>query len=138
MKSAYSNAERDRAAKESKKLKMSSESRITRKKVRKDAKISRKRREERERDKEKAYVKRPISSEEQREKEIQRAPENKLKRGHEQREVNHKGSEKEKKVNRVSSGFSPTLRPRKIQTFSPNLRLILASVYNLNHVSVKQ
>ena len=64
---------------------MSSESRKTRKKVRKDAKISRKRREERERDKEKAYVKRPISSEEQREKEIQRAPENKLKRGHEQR-----------------------------------------------------
>ena len=117
---------------------MSSESRKTRKKVRKVAKISRKRREERERDKEKAYVKRPISSEEQREKEIQRAPENKLKRGHEQREVNHKGSEKEKKVNRVSSGFSSTLRPRKIQTFSPNLRLILASVYNLNHVSVKQ
>ena len=52
-----------------------------RKKVRKDAKIIRKRREEREREKEKAYVKRPISSEEQREKEIQRAPENKLKRG---------------------------------------------------------
>ena len=54
------------------------------------------------------------------------------------REANHKGSEKEKEVNCVLSGFSLTLRPRKIQTFFPNLRLILASVYNLNHVSVKQ
>ena len=58
-----------------------------------------------------------ISSEEQREKEIQRAPENRLKRGHQQREANHKGSEKEEEVSRVLSGFSLTLRPRKIQNF---------------------
>ena len=42
-------------------------------------------REERKREQEKAYVKRRISSEKQREKEIQRAPENRLKRGHQQR-----------------------------------------------------
>ena len=45
------------------------------------------------------------------------APENKLKRGHQQREANYKGSEKEEEVSRVLSGFSLTLRPRKIQTF---------------------
>ena len=128
----------NKAAKESTKKKASSGSRETRKKVRKDAKISRKRREEREREQEEAYVKRRITSEEQREKEIQRVPENKLKRGYHQREANHKGSEKEEEVSRVSSGFSLTLRPRKIQIFFPNLRLILASVYNSNHVSVKQ
>ena len=104
-------------------------------KVRKDAKISRKLREEREREQEKPYVKRRISSEEQREKEIQRAPENKVKRGHHQREANHKGSEKEEEVSRVSSEFSLTLRPKKIQTFFPNLRLILASVYNSSRLS---
>ena len=35
------------------------------------------------------------SNEEQHEKEIQRAPENRLKRGHQYREAKHKGSEKE-------------------------------------------
>ena len=79
-----------------------------------------------------------ISSEEQREKEIQRAPENRLKRGHQRREANHKGSTKEEEVSRVLSGFSLTLRSRKIQTFFPILRLILALVYNSNQVSVKQ
>ena len=57
------------------------------------------------------------------------APENRL-RGHQQREVNYKGSEKDEEVSRVLSGFSLTLRPRKIQTFFNNRRLILASVYN--------
>ena len=57
---------------------------------------------------------------------------------HQQREANHKGFVKEEEVSRVLSGFSLALRPRKIQTFFPNLRLILASVYNSNHVSVKQ
>ena len=56
---------------------------------------------------------------------------------HQQREANHKGFVKEEEVSRVLSGFSLALRPRKIQTFFPNLRLILASVYNSNHVSVK-
>ena len=51
-------------------------------------------------------------------------------RGHQQREVNYKGSEKDEEVSRVLSGFSLTLRPRKIQTFFNNRRLILASVYN--------
>ena len=79
-----------------------------------------------------------ISSEGKRQKEIQRDPENRLKRGHQQREAIHKGSEKEEEVSRVLSGFFLTLRPRKIQTFFPNLRLILDSVYNSNRVSVKQ
>ena len=51
-----------------------------------------------------------ISSEEQSEKEIRRASENRLKRGLQQREANHKGSAKEE-------GASDVLRPRKIQTF---------------------
>ena len=38
------------------------------------------------------------------------------KKGHQQREANHEGSEKEEEVSRVLSGFSLTLRPRKIQT----------------------
>ena len=60
------------------------------------------------------------SNEEQHEKEIQRAPENRLKRGHQHREANHKGSEREEKeVSRVLSGFSVTLRLRKIQRFFP-------------------
>ena len=42
---------------------------------------------------------------------------NSLKRGHQQREANYKGSEKEEKVRCVLSGFSLMLRPRKIQTF---------------------
>ena len=58
-----------------------------------------------------------ISSEEQRENEVQRAQENRLKRGHSQREADHKGSEKEEEVSRVLPGFSLTLRPRKIQNF---------------------
>ena len=62
-------------------------------------------------------MKRLISSEEQREKEIQRVPGNRLKRDHQQREANYKVSEKEEKLSRVLSGFSHTLRPRKIQTF---------------------
>ena len=53
-----------------------------------------------------------------------------LKRGHQQREASYKGSEKEEKVSRVLSGFSLALRPRKIQSFFTNRRLILASVYN--------
>ena len=44
------------------------------------------------------------------------APENRLRRGHQQREANHKGSEKEEELNRVLSAFSLTLRPRKTQT----------------------
>ena len=79
-----------------------------------------------------------MSSEGKRQKEIQRDPENRLKRGHQQREANHKGSEKEEEVSRVLSEFFLTLRPRKIQTFFPNLGLILDSVYNSNRVSVKQ
>ena len=39
-----------------------------------------------------------MSNEEQWEKNIQRAPENRQKRGHQQREANHKGSEKEEEV----------------------------------------
>ena len=54
----------------------------------------------------------------------------KLKRGHHQREANYKGSEKEEEVSRVLSGFSLTVRPRKIQSFFTNRRLILALVYN--------
>ena len=57
-------------------------------------------------------------------------PENRLKRGHQQREVNYKGSEKEEEVSHVLSGFSLTLRPRKFQTFFSNHHLMLASVYN--------
>ena len=47
------------------------------------------------------------SREEQSEKEIQRAPENRLQRAHQQREAKHKakGSEKEVEVSRVLSGF---------------------------------
>ena len=41
------------------------------------------------------------------------APENRLKRGHQQREAYHKGSEEEKEVGLVLSGFSLTLRPQK-------------------------
>ena len=52
-----------------------------------------------------------------------------LKRSHQQREANYKGSENEEKVSRVLSGFSLALRPRKIQSFFTNRRLILASVY---------
>ena len=40
------------------------------------------------------------------------APENRLRRGHEQREANYKASEKEEEVSRVLYGFSLTLRPR--------------------------
>ena len=108
--------ERDRATKESKKYKPYSESRKTRGKVRKRAKISRTRREEREIEQGKALVKRRIYSEEQRGKEIQTAPENRLKRGHQQREANYKGFEKEEEISHVVWGFSLTLRPRKIQT----------------------
>ena len=54
----------------------------------------------------------------QHEKEIQRAPENRLKRGHQHREANHKGSEKEEVI-RVLSRFSVTLRLRKILRFFP-------------------
>ena len=66
------------------------------------------RREEREREQEKASVKRRISGEEQRKKKIQRAPENGLKRGLQQKEANYKGSEKEEKLNGVLSRFSLT------------------------------
>ena len=59
------------------------------------------------------------SNDEQHEKEIQRAPENRLKRSHQHREANHKGSKKEEEVIRVLSGFSVTLRLRKIQRFFP-------------------
>ena len=48
------------------------------------------------------------------------------------------GSEKEEEVSRVLSGFSLTLRPEKFKAFFPNLCLILASVFNSNHVFVKQ
>ena len=58
------------------------------------------------------------SNNEQHEKEIQRAPENRLKRGHQHREANHKGSEKEEVI-RVLSRFSVTLRLRKILRFFP-------------------
>ena len=53
------------------------------------------------------------------------APENRLRRGHQQRETNHKGSEKEEEVIRVLSEFSP----EKFKYFLNNRRLILASVY---------
>ena len=89
------------------------------------------------REQEKAKVKRRIFSEEEREKEIQRAPANGQKRGQQQREANYKGSEREEEVSRVLAEFSLTLRPRKIQTFFTNCRLILASGHNSNHVSVK-
>ena len=58
------------------------------------------------------------------------APENRLKRGHQQREANHKGSEKEEEVSRALSGFPLTLRSRKMQTFLTNRRLILAFGHN--------
>ena len=54
----------------------------------------------------KGISKRRISSEEQLEKEIQRAPENRLKRAYQQREANHKRSEKEEEVSRVIWAFS--------------------------------
>ena len=94
------------------------------------------RREEREREQEKAYVKRRISSEKEREKEIQniKTPENRLKRGHQQREANHKGSEEKMGVSRFLSRFSLTLR---FKPFFTDCRLVLASVHNSNHVSVK-
>ena len=82
--------------------------RKTCKKIIKDAKIGRIRREEREREQEKTQVKRRISGEEQRKKKIQRAPENGLKRGLQQKEANYKGSEKEEKLNGVLSRFSLT------------------------------
>ena len=41
------------------------------------------------------------------------APENTLRRGHQRREADYKGSEKDEEVSRVLSGFSLTLRPRK-------------------------
>ena len=117
--------ERDRATKESKKYKPYSESRKTRRKVRKRAKISRTRREEREIEQGKALVKRRIYSGEQREKEIQIAPENRLKRGHQQREANYKGFEKEEEISHVVWGFSLTLRPRKFKPLFTNRRFIL-------------
>ena len=55
-----------------------------------------------------------MSNDGQREKEIQTAPENRLKRGHQQREANYKGSEKEEEVRAVLSGFPRMLRPRNI------------------------
>ena len=59
------------------------------------------------------------------------APENRLKRGHQQREANYEGSAKEEEVSRVLSGFSLMLRPRKNSNFFvTNRRLILASVFN--------
>ena len=58
------------------------------------------------------------------------APENRPRRGHQQRETNYKGSEKDEEVSRVLSGFSLTLRLRKMQTFFNNRRFILASVYS--------
>ena len=67
---------------------------------------------------------------ERREKEYKGSPENRPRRGHQQREANYKGSDKEEEVSRVLSGFSLTLRSKKIQTFFNNSRLILASVYN--------
>ena len=60
-------------------------------------------REEPERESEKARVKRKIFGEEQREKEMQRALEDRLKRGHQQREANYKGSEKGREVSLVLS-----------------------------------
>ena len=40
-------------------------------------------------------------------------PENRLRRGHQQREASYKGSEKDEEVSRVLSRFSLTLRPKK-------------------------
>ena len=54
-----------------------------------------------------------ISSEGKRQKEIQRDPENRLKRGHQQREAIHKGSEKEEEVSRVLSGFFSYVKSQK-------------------------
>ena len=54
-----------------------------------------------------------ISSEGKRQKEIQRDPENRLKRGHQQREAIHKGSEKEEEVSRVLSGFFSYVKAQK-------------------------
>ena len=58
------------------------------------------------------------------------APENRLCGGHQQREANFKEYEKEEEVSHVLSGFSLSLRLRKIQMFFTSRRLILASVYN--------
>ena len=58
------------------------------------------------------------------------APENRPGRDNQQREANYKGSDKDEEVSRILSVFSLALRPRKIQTFLNNRRLILASVYN--------
>ena len=109
-----------RARKLERTLKRLNTARVTRKRIRK------------------GILKKRISGEEQFEEEMLRAPENRPKRGHYQREANHKGSEKEEGVNRVLSGFSLTLRPSKLQTIFPNLRLILPPVYNSNHVLVNQ
>ena len=111
--------ERDRATKESKKYKPYSESRKTRRKVRKRAKISRTRREEREIEQGKALVKRRIYSEEQRGKEIQTAPETRVKRGHQQREANYKGFEKEEEMSCRMGVFSYTKAQKNSNLFSP-------------------
>ena len=42
---------------------------------------------------------------------------NRLKKGHQQREANHKGSEKEEEIGHDLSVFPLTSRPRKLLTF---------------------
>ena len=54
------------------------------------------------------------------------APEERLKRGYQQREANYKGSEKEEEESRVSSGFSLTLEgPEKYKPFFIHCRWML-------------
>ena len=70
---------------------------------------------------------------------MQRAPENRRKRGHRQREANYKESEKRGEVSRVLYRFFFLRQgPEKLKTLFNNRRLILASVCSSDHVSVKR
>ena len=59
------------------------------------------------------------SNEEQHEKEIQRAPENRLKRGHQYREAKHKGSEKEEGNSCLIWVFCYVKAQKNSKIFSP-------------------
>ena len=87
------------------------------KKVRKGAKIGRIRREEREENEKRHKYKSKYLAKSNARKKFEVAPENRLKRDHQQRQANYKGSEKEEEVGRVLIWFFRTLRPRKIPTF---------------------
>ena len=70
---------------------------------------------------------------------MQRALENRRKRGHQQREANYKESEKRGEVSRVLYRFFSYAKAQKnSKLFFNNRRLILPSVCSSDHVSVKR